>query len=311
MRIKKQAFRVKEHPNGMHLVSRGRTALLCAIDLLGLNKERRILLPSYIGLDKEGSGVFDPVAAKSVGFEFYKLNYDLSIDMDDFREKVKDPRIKAALVIYYFGFVQFDLGQVVKICRETNTYLIEDCAHALMSRYGNQYLGRFGDVSFFSLHKSLPLADGGLLVINNNELGDPHILNHTISEESLRLLCHFDLPGISRIRRRNYDRLLEKIKGLRNLRVLYQELPQGIVPLNMPVMIENINRDEVHFRLLDKGIETTAMYHRMIEQIDRQQFPVSSSISDHILNLPIHQDITEEDIEYMPRCLREVIDNKC
>jgi len=309
-RVKKHPFRVEEHTNQMYLVSRGRTALLCAIDLLSLSKERQILLPGYIGIDKEGSGVYDPVATREVGFEFYKLNYDLSIDMDDFQEKIRKPDIKAALVIYYFGFVAFDLEQVVRLCRETDTRLIEDCAHALMSKHDNRYLGESGDISFFSLHKSLPIADGGLLVINNRELGSPCTASYPISEESLRLLYHFDLSEISRIRRRNYILLSEKIDGVHNLRLLYPELPEGVVPLNLPVMIDNINRDQVHFGLLDKGTETTAMYHWMIEQIDRKQFPVSSYISDHILNLPIHQDITEEDIEYMARSLKEVIESQ-
>jgi len=294
----------------MHLVSKGRVALSYAIDLLGLSKQRRILLPGYIGItEKEGSGVFDPVAAKGIGFEFYKLNSDLSIDMDDFREKVINANIKAALIIHYFGFVQCDLEKMVKICRESDTYLIEDCAHTLMSKYQNKYLGSFGDISFFSLHKFLPLADGGLLVINNKKLGNPRISDDLISEESLRRLYRFDRVSIARIRRGNYRLLSEKIRDFPNLRPLYNELPKGIVPMNLPVIIENINRNDIYFKLLDRKIETTALYYRIIEQIDKKQFPISYDISDHILNLPIHQDITAEDIEYMASGLKEVLES--
>ena len=150
-KVKKHPFRVEELSRRMYLVSKGRYAILHAIDLMGLNKERRILLPSYIGIDEGGAGVYDPVAWREAGFEFYKLNYDLSIDMDDFQQKLKDPKTKAAFIIYYFGFVTFDLERVIKLCRETNTYLIEDCAHVLISKYNNRYLGQFGDASIFSL----------------------------------------------------------------------------------------------------------------------------------------------------------------
>lgn len=61
------------------------------------------------------------------------------------------------------------------------------------------------------------------------------------------------------------------------------------------------------FYRINKKIETTSLYYRIIEQIDRKKFPVSYYISNHILNLPIHQDITIKDIEYMAKGLKEVL----
>src|SRR6185295_8963011 len=45
-----------------------------------------------------------------------------------------------------------------------------DCAHALYSRLGDRSLGTFGDIAIFSPWKSLPLPDGGLLVLNRPDL---------------------------------------------------------------------------------------------------------------------------------------------
>jgi dTDP-4-amino-4,6-dideoxygalactose transaminase len=48
--------------------------------------------------------------------------------------------------------------------------LIEDCALSLFSKNGEKKIGTFGDVSLFSLTKTLPIPDGGVLIINNEKL---------------------------------------------------------------------------------------------------------------------------------------------
>lgn len=309
--IKKHPYKTEEHLNRIYLLPSARIGLKCIFDVLNLNKQNKILLPSYIGItDKEGSGVFDPIMEKKVGFEFYKINKNLTIDMNDFSKKIKKKDIKAALVIHYFGFVQCDLKKIVEICKKNKVYLIEDCAHAFMSKYRDRYLGTWGDASIFSLQKSLPISDGGLLTINNKKLKNPRVANYRISEKTLKSLCRFDIEEINEIRRKNYALLVKKISNLPGIQILYKKLPNGIVPLNLPILIKNIDRNKVYFKLLDKKIETTSLYYRIIKQIDRREFPVSYYISGHILNLPIHQDITIKDIEYMVRGLKEVLGEK-
>jgi len=47
--------------------------------------------------------------------------------------------------------------------------LIEDCAQALLSKFGESPLGSFGDVAIFSIRKTLPVPDGGALVAGTNK----------------------------------------------------------------------------------------------------------------------------------------------
>jgi len=308
MVVKKHPHKTEEHFNKIYLLPNARIGLKCIFDLLNLNKRNKILLPSYIGItDKEGSGVFDPIREKKIGFEFYKINKNLTIDMEDFRKKIEKGGIKAAFVIHYFGFVQCNLKKIVEICKNNKVYLIEDCAHAFMSKYRGRYLGTFGDASVFSLYKSLPIPDGGLLRINNKKLKNPRVANYRISEKTLKSLYRFDMEKINEIRRKNYALLVKKISNLPGIQILYKRLPKGIVPLNLPILIKNVDRNKVYFKLLDKKIETTSLYYRIIEQIDRKKFPVSYYISNHILNLPIHQDITIKDIECIAKGLKEVL----
>ncbi|MFX0203648.1 MAG: DegT/DnrJ/EryC1/StrS family aminotransferase, partial [Candidatus Hodarchaeota archaeon] len=143
---------------------------------LNFKKSETILLPSYIGLSvNEGSGVFEPVSENEIDYEFYALNEDLSVNIDDFKSKMARGHAKAAFIIHYFGFLQSDIEEIAYICKKNNVFLIEDCAHTLSSKHGGKYLGEFGDFSLFSIHKVLPTTNGGFLKINNLSFRVPQV----------------------------------------------------------------------------------------------------------------------------------------
>lgn len=268
-----------------------------------MNPGSKILLPSYIGInDKEGSGVFDPVEENRLRYEFYQINEDLSVDFSDFLIKIKDPEIKIILIIHYFGFPSSGLDQLVKICKRYNKYLVEDCAHSLCSEYNHKRLGSFGDASFFSLHKVLPINGGGMLQINNSEIKDPEI----VDTGHIKLLPKFDLEKISKIRRENYAYLLNRAQQLPGIKILFPELPVGVVPLNFPILITERNRDEIYFKMQERGIELVSLYYRIIDRIGGE-YTSAHYLSKHITSLPLHQSITFPDIDRMVRELAAIL----
>jgi hypothetical protein len=76
------------------------------------------------------------------------------------------------LVTHYFGVPQ-PVRQIREICDRRGVALIEDCAHALFSRDGDEPLGLVGDLAVFSLRKTLPLPHGGALVCHDARLALP------------------------------------------------------------------------------------------------------------------------------------------
>src|SRR6185369_8230592 len=60
----------------------------------------------------------------------------------------------------------------VKIARDHNLAIIEDCAHALGASYKGRKVGTFGDASFFSFQMLKPLNTygGGMAVTNRSDL---------------------------------------------------------------------------------------------------------------------------------------------
>jgi len=74
------------------------------------------------------------------------------------------------------------------------------------------------------------------------------------------------------------------------------DLVNGDIPQSFPLRIKNEKRERLYFYLIDHAIPVTALYYRLIEQIKQEQFPISFAIASEILNLPVHQDITQDDI---------------
>jgi perosamine synthetase len=145
----------------------GRYALRAGIKALGIGPKDAMLLPSY------NCGVeIDPILNLGVDPVYYRITKNLLVDFDDLFEKITG-RVKAVLVTHFLGFPQ-PIDEVKKICRERNLFLIEDCAHALLSYHGGKPLGSYGDVSIFSLLKTLPVPNGGVLVINNMNINYDH-----------------------------------------------------------------------------------------------------------------------------------------
>lgn len=138
----------------------GRGALWHAIQSLHLSASDTVLVPSYhCGVEIEA------VSMAGVQLRYYDVREDFSIDLSDLLNKI-DAGVRAVLLIHYFGFPQ-PVEAVKAVCTAHNIFLIEDCSQALFSASKGTLLGTFGDVAVFSQRKSLPLPDGGALLVNN------------------------------------------------------------------------------------------------------------------------------------------------
>jgi perosamine synthetase len=146
----------------------GRGALWQAVGALGLCGSDTVLVPSYhCGVEIEA------VALSGVRLAYYDIRADLTVDLAELRSRI-EAGTRAVLLIHYFGFPQ-PVEEVKAICQARGIVLIEDCSQALFSCYRGQPLGTFGDLASFSQRKTLPLPDGGALLVNNPALscGEP------------------------------------------------------------------------------------------------------------------------------------------
>jgi len=80
-------------------------------------------------------------------------------------------RTKALFLVHYGGFPA-EMDRIMQVAREYGVTVVEDCAHALGSRYRGRRPGALGDIGCFSFHSSkniTTLGEGGMLTCSRDD----------------------------------------------------------------------------------------------------------------------------------------------
>ena len=88
-------------------------------------------------------------------------------------EKSITKKTKFILPVHFAG-MPCEMTKILKIARKYNLRVIEDCAHAIESKYKNINIGTFGDTGCFSFYanKNITTGEGGMLITNNKKIYD-------------------------------------------------------------------------------------------------------------------------------------------
>jgi len=181
--------RPRPYPFAEHEVRRfyfARNAVWLGARLLGL-AGHEVLVPAYHhGVEVEA------LEAAGATPRFVRVDGRMRLDVEDLERKV-GPRTRAIYVIHYNGFAQA-MDDVLAVARRRALPVIEDCALSLLARDGEVPLGARGDLAVFCLYKTVPVPNGGLLVMNrpfdapSPARGAP--LGSTLSHATGLLLAH-------------------------------------------------------------------------------------------------------------------------
>lgn len=102
------------------------------------------------------------------------------IDLDTYNinpQKIKDritPKTKAIIPVHLYG-QPCEMDEIMKIARENNLFVIEDCAQAIGAEYKGKKVGSFGEVGCFSFFPSKNLGgygDGGMVVTSDKQINE-------------------------------------------------------------------------------------------------------------------------------------------
>jgi dTDP-4-amino-4,6-dideoxygalactose transaminase len=317
--------------------------------LLGLSGQE-VLVPSY----HHGVEVEALEAAGAVP-RFVRVDGRMRLDLGHLERSVT-PRTRALYVIHYLGFPQ-PMQDVTAIARRHGLAVFEDCALALLSRDGDVPLGSRGDLGVFCLYKTLPVPNGGLLVLNRPldappparaapagstlshaagsllahlalRLGrggealregvrragrvirgatglralstgtmhfDPAAADVGISGMTERILERLDYARIVERRRRNWSLLFERLRRIAP--PIQTELPAGACPLFYPLLSRD--KDAMARALAARGIETVDFWRQGHPACPVDAFPETFALRQRVLELPLHQDLDDEDMAYL------------
>ncbi len=153
--------------------SRGRYALHAGLQALGLGPGSVFLAPAY-----HCRSMLDAAIVLGASVRFYRLNDQLQPDLDDLRlllhsmpTTTPGQPVRAVLAAHFFG-IEVPLHGLRKLCDQTGSALVEDCAHCLVDGQGRlpatlqpdggaSGIGGWGDIVIASPYKFLPLGEGG------------------------------------------------------------------------------------------------------------------------------------------------------
>lgn len=300
--ISKVAINKESYKREIYFYERARDAFKEIILNLKLDKNQCIALPAYIGWSPiEGSGVFDPVIETGVKYVFYKVDKNLNIDIENYKKVIEENEVKISVIIHYFGFIDDKYKEFIDLSKTKSIFILEDEAHAMYTDLIGGISGRMGDACIFSLHKMLPLDNGGALIINNKSMN----ISSGIKEGNL---YDFDLRKIADKRIENFNYINSKIDELNeDVSKIRPSLKDGEIPQTYPILIESVSRYDLYKMLNELGFGVVSLYHTMIEQL--KEFENTNYLAERILNLPIHQDVNKSDIDELIEAMRISIDN--
>lgn len=138
----------------------GKAALRDGLDAVGCGPESNVILPAYIP-----RGVLQPIRELGAEPRLHGIQRDLTPTIEDIEEAI-DEKTAAILVVNYFGFPQSTFDAIHEIASDWGAVVIDDNAHAPLSREGSQLLGTRGSVGFTSLRKGFPVPDGAFLYLD-------------------------------------------------------------------------------------------------------------------------------------------------
>ena len=96
----------------------------------------------------------------------------LNIDPKKILKKI-NKKTKAIIVVHFAG-LSCDMNEILKISKKYSIKVIEDCAHAIETKYKNKQAGTLGDTGCFSFYstKNITTSEGGMLTTKNKNLAD-------------------------------------------------------------------------------------------------------------------------------------------
>lgn len=169
-----------------------RNAVWLAVKILGLDGNE-VLVPAYHhGVEVEA------LVDAGATVRFYRVGPRWDVDLEDVRRRI-GPRTRALYLIHYAGFPG-PVAEMRALADEYGLPLIEDCALSLLSCDGSRPLGSTGDLSVYCLYKTLPVPNGGAMVVNGKRpysVPEPPRppLGSVVSHTASSLLMNLEMRG--------------------------------------------------------------------------------------------------------------------
>jgi dTDP-4-amino-4,6-dideoxygalactose transaminase len=304
-------------------VANGTDALILALKALKIGPGDEVITAPNSWVSSASSIAL--VGAKPV---FVDVREDQNID-PSLLEAAITSKTKAIMPVHLTGRCA-RMPEIMTIARKHKLFVIEDAAQSVTASIAGQIAGSIGDINCFSLHplKNLNAAgDAGVMTTNDDELAEHLRLlrNHGLKNREEVVFWGYnsrlDTMQAALLRLRLGD--LESIVQCRreNAKIYQSELAKIVeIPSEESdefhtyhvFVVQTDKRDQLQRFLGDRGIETKIHYPIPIHLqeaarelgYEKGSFPVTERQAKRILSLPIHQFLSQDQIQWVIESIR-------
>lgn len=316
-------------------VSSGSTALLVALQAMGVGQGDEVIVPDMTFVSSATSAMY--LGARPVLCDITLTDYNI----DPARaESLVTARTKVVLPVHYAGQTA-DMEPLRQLAKKRGLLILEDAAEAHLARYdGERFAGTIGDMGIFSFTPTKPMTtgEGGMIVTDDDDLarrcrlfrnfGDSgkfawHTLgfNFRLNEVAAALgLCQLaKLPEIVAMRRRKARRYDEAFAAEDAIVTPVVRGPEDsnyqLYTVRLRPEALRIERDGVIAELARRGISSRLYYpalHRMrvfagLRQSDDSCFPNAVAFERSALSLPIFTGLKRDEQDQVIEALIEIV----
>ncbi len=263
-----------------------------------------------------------------------------TINIDEIKKNITD-KTKAIIPVHLFGQCA-NMEAIMEIAQAHGLFVVEDNAQAIGADYTftdgsvkkSGTIGDIGTTSFFPSKNLGAYGDGGALFTNSDELAEKMrmIVNH-----GMKVRYYHDEIGVNsrldsiqaavlRIKLRKLDEYSQARNRAANFyNQAFAENPKIKTPAigtytnhvfhqYTLVLDESLNRDQIREDLNAAGIPAMIYYPVPLhmqkayrsERYSEGDFPVSEHLAKHVISLPMHTELDDEQLTYITRKLNEL-----
>ncbi|WP_434316722.1 DegT/DnrJ/EryC1/StrS family aminotransferase [Leifsonia sp. P73] len=304
-------------------VNNGTTALVASLQALGLGPGDEVI-----------TSPFTFVATLNAILETGATATFADIRLDDFNVDPESvaaavgPRTKVLLPVHLYGQMA-DMEPISAIAEQNGLRILEDAAQSHGATYNGRYAGSYG-IGSFSLYatKNLTTGEGGLITTDDDAIADTL---RVMRNQGMRARYVYEMAGhnyrltdlqaalgipqlaryasIVAARKRNAARLIEGLAGVPGI-VTPQELPgRSHVWHQFTVRVTEeaaVSRDEFVAKLGEAGVGAGVYYPRLLWDYDayrdhpnviKRDAPVAEQVASQVVSLPVHNSLSDEDLD--------------
>ncbi|MDD3322417.1 MAG: DegT/DnrJ/EryC1/StrS family aminotransferase [Paludibacter sp.] len=317
-------------------VGNGTDALQIALMALCLKSGDEVIVPTFTFIATAEVAALLGLTPVVVDVDFETFN--ISIDA---LKKTITPRTKAIVPVHLFG-QNANMEAILAIAKENNLYVVEDACQSIGSEFSfsdgkkcqSGTMGDIGCTSFFPSKNLGCFGDGGAIFTNNDELAAKM---RSIANHGMEVRYYHDHVGVNSrldsiqaavldVKLRHLD---EYCNARRNAADYYDKVFSTTEKILIParssfsthvfhqytLKLIGVNRAELIKHLNDKGIPAMIYYPVPLHLQKAYQnsrykagdFPVAEKLCECVMSLPMHTELSNEQLEYITNSVMEFI----